>query len=75
MMTRAEMLDLVFAPRKHPPNMEWFQRVYPGSLSRYLLWFWMGGFPGNVRAPSLSHASAAARVALGRGRPPIVGSR
>ena len=60
-MTRAEMLDLVFAPRKDPRNLEWFRRVYPGSLPRYLLWFWMGGFPANVRAPSLSHASAAAR--------------
>jgi hypothetical protein len=63
--TRALALDLVFAPRKRPANMAWFGRVYPGRLSYYLLWFWLGGFPANVRAPSLVHAAAAARVALG----------
>jgi hypothetical protein len=62
---RAVALDLVFAPRKHAANMAWFGRVYPGSLSYYLVWFWLGGFPANVRAPGLRHAVAAARVALG----------
>jgi hypothetical protein len=62
---RALALALLFAPRKHPANMAWFGRVYPGQLSYYLLWFWLGGFPANVRAPSLAHAAAAARVALG----------
>ena len=64
--TRAEMLELVFAARKDPRNMEWFGRVYPGNLSRYLLSFWMGGFPANVTGPSLTHAIAAGRIALGR---------
>ncbi len=62
---RTRALDLVFAPRKHPANMAWFGRVYPGRLPYYLLCFWLGGFPANVRAPSLVHAAAAARVALG----------
>ena len=67
-MTRPAMLDLVFAARKDPRSMEWFRNVYPGTLSRYLLWFWVAGFPANVTVPSLSHAIAAGRVAFGRGR-------
>jgi hypothetical protein len=59
-------LDLVFAARKSPDNLAWFQRVYPGSFSRYLLGFWLGGFPSNVRALWTGRATETLRVLLGR---------
>jgi hypothetical protein len=46
---RAEALALIGATRKDPAAMRWFARVYPGSIARYLLWFWAGGFPANLR--------------------------
>jgi len=46
---RERVLALVSAPAKHPANLAWFARVYPGSLLHYLVWFWWGGFPANLR--------------------------
>ena len=59
-------LDLVFAVRKSPDNLAWFQRVYPGSFPRYLLWFWLGGFPANVRGLWTGRATETLSVLLGR---------
>ena len=59
-------LDLVFAARKSPGNLAWFQRVYPGSFPRYLLWFWLGGFPANVRGLWTGRATETLSVLLGR---------
>jgi hypothetical protein len=59
-------LDLVFAARKSPDNLAWFQRVYPGSFPRYLLSFWLGGFPANVRGLWTGRATETLSVLLGR---------
>ena len=59
-------LNLVFAARKSPDNLAWFQRVYPGSFPRFLLWFWLGGFPANVRGLWTGRATEALSVLLGR---------
>jgi hypothetical protein len=59
-------LDLAFAPRKCPESLAWFKQVYPGTFWHYLLWFWLGGFPANLR--EVSRAGAALGVALGRRR-------
>lgn len=59
-------LDLVFAPRKRAESLAWFRQVYPGTFGYYLLWFWFGGFPANLRG--VSRVGAALRVVLGRGR-------
>ena len=48
--TRELALTLVSAPRKHPANLSWFARIYPGNLAHYLAWFWVAGFPHNVTA-------------------------
>jgi hypothetical protein len=64
-LSRSELLALVFAARKNAGNMAWFRGVYPGSVARYLLSFWVGGFPANLQPASLPHALSAARVALG----------
>ena len=64
-LSRPEILALVFAARKNAGNMAWFRGVYPGSLPRYLLSFWAGGFPANLQPASFRHALSAARVALG----------
>jgi hypothetical protein len=45
---RDAVLALVFAPRKHDPNLMWFRRIYPGSMTHYLAWFWYAGFPANA---------------------------
>jgi hypothetical protein len=47
--TRALALDLVFSSPKRPASLAWFGRIYPGSLAHYLVWFWFGGFPLNLR--------------------------
>jgi len=57
-------LDLAFAPRKCPESLAWFKEVYPGTFWHYLLWFWLGGFPANLRG--VSRIGAALRVALER---------
>jgi putative nucleotidyltransferase-like protein len=59
-------LALTFAPRKCPESLAWFKEVYPGAFSHYLLWFWLGGFPANLRG--VSRTGAALTVALGRRR-------
>ena len=59
-------LDLVFAPRKCPESLAWFKQVYPGTFWHYLLWFWLGGFPANLRG--VSRIGAALGVTLGRRR-------
>ena len=64
-LSRPELLALVFAARKNAANMAWFRGIYPGSVARYLLSFWVGGFPANLRPGSFPHALSAARVALG----------
>jgi hypothetical protein len=45
---RAAALALLAAPRKSHANVVWFARIYPGAFGLYLLWFWWGGFPGNL---------------------------
>ncbi|MEO6026628.1 MAG: nucleotidyltransferase family protein, partial [Candidatus Binatia bacterium] len=45
---RATALALLAAPRKDRDNLLWFGRVYPGSMTLYLAWFWYGGFPANL---------------------------
>jgi hypothetical protein len=47
--TREQALALISSPRKHPANLTWFGRVYPGSLWHYLAWFWLAGFPENLK--------------------------
>jgi hypothetical protein len=47
--TRELALTLVSAPRKHPANLTWFARIYPGNIWHYLAMFWVAGFPQNVR--------------------------
>ena len=59
-------LNLVFAARKSPDNLAWFQHVYPGSFPRFLLWFWLGGFPANVRGLWTGRATETLSVLLGR---------
>jgi len=59
-------LDLMFAARKSPHNLAWFQRVYPGSFPLFLLWFWLGGFPANVRGLWTGRATEALSVILRR---------
>jgi hypothetical protein len=63
---RTLALDLTFAPRKAPESLEWFRRVYPGNLPLYLWWFWLGGFPANLRGVGASHIKETLRVAVGR---------
>jgi hypothetical protein len=63
---RRVALDLAFAPRKSPTSLGWFKRVYPGAFSHYLLWFWFGGFPANLR--SVNRTGPAIRIALRRRR-------
>jgi hypothetical protein len=53
----------VFAPRKHPANLEWFASLYPGSLKAYLAWFWFHGFPGNLSGLTASRLLASIRLA------------
>ena len=62
--SRGEVLDLVFAPRKHPANLAWFGRVYPGSLARYLAAFWIAGFPANLRQLHAARLRALLRAAV-----------
>lgn len=60
--TCAEALPLVFAPRKRLENLEWFGRVYPGSLTHYLAWFWYGGFPNNIKEIGSGRVTASLRA-------------
>jgi putative nucleotidyltransferase-like protein len=62
---RQEALDLLFAPRKHAANLAWFRSIYPGSLAHYLAWFWLGGFPENLRQFKASRLFTSLRVVLG----------
>jgi hypothetical protein len=64
--SREEVCALVGAPRKAPASLEWFRRIYPGSVPLYLLWFWAGGLPGNLRDFDLGRLRATVSVALGR---------
>ena len=68
--SRGEVLDLVFAPRKHPANLVWFGRVYPGSLARYLAVFWTAGFPANLRQLHAARLRALLRAAAAAPAPP-----
>ena len=68
--TRSEVLALVFAPRKHPANLVWFGRAYPGRLSRYLVSFWAAGFPDNVRQFDAARLVSTLRLAFSAGTPP-----
>ncbi len=61
---RERALDLVLAPRKSPENLAWFASVYPGSLAHYLAWFWLGGFPGNLRHWKSARPIASLKLAL-----------
>ena len=67
--TRSEVLALVFAPRKHPANLAWFGRAYPGSLSRYLVSFWAAGFPDNLRQFDAARLVSMLRLAFSAGTP------
>jgi hypothetical protein len=56
---RGEALALIGAAPKAAENLRWFARVYPGSITVWLAWFWASGFPANVRqlgGPWLSQA-------------------
>ena len=64
--TEPEALALTFADRKAPANLEWFARSYPGNLAHYLAWFWLGGFPGNLRTLAAAHPLRSLRLALRR---------
>lgn len=57
-------LDLVFAPRKSPESLRWFADVYPGSLAHYLAWFWLAGFPANLRNTGAARPLASLKLAL-----------
>lgn len=57
---------LVGAPRKAPVSFEWFRRIYPGSVPLYLLWFWAGGLPANLRDLDLGRLRSILAIALGR---------
>jgi hypothetical protein len=71
---REGVYALVGAPRKAPASFEWFSRVYPGSVPRYLLGFWAAGLPGNLRDFDLSRLRATLAAALARrARPTLPG--
>jgi hypothetical protein len=59
-------LDLVFSERKALDNLEWFARIYPGSMAAYLAAFWWGGFPANLGGAELGRLAASLRVARRR---------
>ena len=59
-------LELAFASRKAPTSLAWFRRVYPGNLPLYLSWFWLGGFPANLRGAGAGRLGDTLRVAFGR---------
>jgi len=61
--TREEALALVSAPRKHPANLAWFGRVYPGSFWHYLTRFWWAGFPQNLKGLRADRVRATLRAA------------
>lgn len=61
---RDAALALLAAPRKAPESFEWFASVYPGSVGRYLVWFWLGGFPANLRNLGSPWVTKALRLAV-----------
>jgi hypothetical protein len=46
---RAAALALLGAAPKDAANLRWYARVYPGSMLHWLAWFWVSGFPDNLR--------------------------
>lgn len=62
--TRTIAMDLIFSPRKRPASLAWFGRIYPGSLAYYLVWFWLGGFPLNLRQIQPARIGTMLRVVL-----------
>ena len=60
---RALALALTFAPPKSPASLQWFKRLYPGSLMRYLASFWLAGFPVEPALVGLGLLAAAALIA------------
>ena len=67
---RDDACRLVDAPPKANASLLWFGRVYPGSLAHWLVWFWMYGFPENVRrlGPQWLRAQAGVLVEAARTR-------
>jgi len=72
-VTRELALALTFAPRKHAANLAWFGSVYPGTMWRYLTWFWLGGFPANLSQLRSGRVLATLRGAF-RSAPPAAGA-
>jgi hypothetical protein len=69
-ITHEEALALASAPRKHPANLAWFGRVYPGNFWNYLARFWWAGFPQNLKGLRANRVRATLRAAGPQSLPP-----
>jgi hypothetical protein len=61
---REAALALLGAEPKAAANLAWFARIYPGSITAWLAWFWASGFPenlGRLGRPWLEQALGIAR--------------
>jgi hypothetical protein len=62
---RDEALALLGAAPKSAASLRWFARVYPGSMAHYIAWFWVSGFPSNLRQVGRSWVVQTMGLAVG----------